>query len=236
MKPRTKTLIKLTVLAIFVVVALVFVRMVQYLSDYRDQLRSNSHLGEAWWVVVHNQDDEKLIPPAVTIFEDSGGKKFQHSWRLVASVEASQSLLGLEWTETHRFDESWNSPNNLKVAEKAAENFGTNYFGTTFGGVDDASPSHARILVVTGEGGAWLKDGTQTKKELMAKGDKIAMVYLPDSKIKLFEPKDITFQELVQLVNEKGKVHAYTAQGKLRVLDEEWANEAEQDLMPHDSQ
>jgi hypothetical protein len=188
----------------------------------------------AWDVVVKYQDDDELIPPALKTFEDSDGKKFQQSWRILAYSDVPKYRDEMEYLEKYRFDETWDSANNLNVAENVVEDV-YNYFGETVGtagGGHDASPTHAGILVVTGEGGAWLKEGTQTKAELMAKEGKIAMVYLPDSRIKLFEPQDITFQQLVKLVKEKGKVHAFTAQGKLRVLDEEWAAQAEQGLKP----
>lgn len=229
MKTQTKTLIKLTVSAVFVLLVIAFVRAflqsreALYRSAYKVQLDL------AWKVVVHYQDDDKLIPPAVKTFEDSDGKKFQQSWRILAYSDVPKYRDEMKYLENYRFDESWRSANNLNVADNVVDDV-YNYFGATFGGGHDPSPTHAGILVVTGPGGAWLKNETQTKRELMAKQEAIAMVYLSDAKIKLFEPKDITLSELTKLVKEQGKIHAYTAQGEHRVLDEEWADQAGQSL------
>jgi hypothetical protein len=235
MKTQTKTIIILTVSAVFVLLAIAFVRgflqsrEALYRSAYKEQLDL------AWKVVVQWQDDDKRIPATVTIFKDSNGKELLQSWRIIAYSDVPSYEDNMKWLEKYRFDEPWDSANNLNVAKTVADG-GYNYFGATFGGGHDPSPTHAGILVVTGPGGAWLKHETQTKAELMAKEDKIAMVYLPDSKIELFEPKDITLPELIKLVKEKGKIHAYTAQGQLRVLDEEWADQAGQSLTSEVSQ
>lgn len=138
------------------------------------------------------------LPPAVTY--DASGRPM-HSWRVLILPHIEEQALYSQY----RFDEPWDSANNLQVAQAMPFIYQcpSSHVPGTF-----ATP----YLAVVGDDTLWPDGVGLERKAISAEGigtsDKVLLVEVPYSKILWTEPRDLPVDELPLLWQQRTRQNA----------------------------
>jgi hypothetical protein len=218
--PLKKCIILFSAAIVLAILACIAMAMIHAARNAAQRSMDKGRLNMAWLIVVGYKDEGYTVPASITTVELPNGKLLYHSWRAIAMIDSVAHQTGFDGMKDYQLNNAWNSIENLEVADRV-ETSGYNYFGLTRIRFHDHTDD-ARILAVIGDGGAWLKNESQTKEEFINQENKIAFVLHPNPGIELFEPRDITVPELIDLVVQHGEIHAYSADRRFLILDQEW--------------
>jgi hypothetical protein len=211
--PPTKRTI-LVVTAILVTVTVLFLG--RFLLCYLKSCQEAARKSQAKGYLTHIQfllQSAAEIPAAIRL-NDFAGHTVACSWR-------AQALMTPEFPEMkkYRLDEKWSSPINTECARRT-----TNYFwgGGVYGSYSPGPSTQANILAVLEPEGAWNLHEPQSPRQFFEeRGERLALIILPDSHTSMFEPRDIHFAELKQAVKQYHHIFALTANRKFVVLTSE---------------
>ncbi|MEA1950084.1 MAG: DUF1559 domain-containing protein [Planctomycetota bacterium] len=130
-------------------------------------------------------DAHGQFPPAY--ITDAEGRPM-HSWRVLLLPYFGDQVI----YKMYRFDEPWNSPNNLRLASSLEDM----YRCPTTEDIETGTPLSTHFVAVTGPGTAW--PGPESSKlEDFSDGDgnTIMLVEIAGSDINMLEPRDITLEQ-----------------------------------------
>ncbi len=139
-------------------------------------------------LALHNyHDHHQRFPPAYTLGSDGAP---WHSWRVLILPELGEQKL----FDAYRFDEPWNGPNNIQLAD---------HMPNVFGFPGEAG---AKFLAVTGQYTAWPNHRSSRMSEFYMRGtsNSLMLVESADSDVNWLEPRDISHAQAMK----QGKAEA----------------------------
>ncbi|MES2790449.1 MAG: hypothetical protein V4719_12635 [Planctomycetota bacterium] len=169
--------------------------------------RLRGQLSQVWlllqnYIVVHDELPPLDIKPA--------GSNHLHSWRLAVLTSAAKFDRDLaELIQNYRFGDSWKSANNLAIARTIHQGQ-SRYFIP-----EDRFGVPIQILAVRGSRGVWKNSGPTSAAELRRSSNLAVLAAVPGVSVGLFEPKDITQDELNALVTSGERIVVLQADGTI---------------------
>jgi hypothetical protein len=189
-------------LAILVVAGLIGVFVI-FVVQMRDEARRSSAIGRLAQLsfALHNYYyRHETLPPLC--LRDDGGEPL-HSWRtlLLPEIEKGDVFDQLDLSQ------SWNSPHNRSVMEKASE-FTWSAF-TRDGNRD--SPGLTHLMALVGPDSLWDPATGLPKGPLEQHPKAVLLISVPTSNVEVMAPRDITQRELIARVEEGQEILYVTA-------------------------
>lgn len=154
------------------------------------------------------------VPPAV-IYDDEGNP--MHSWRGLLSPYMEMGMMG--GASQYDFSEPWDGPNNSGMAQAMPPVF-------KCAGDAESGPSSTSYFVVQGPGFLFDGDRSQSFSEVTdGVSNTIALVEAPGLNVEWTEPRDLTFDEFLALLQDSEGLSHFTgvnvllADGKAVFID-----------------
>ncbi len=190
---RPPTLIEgLVVLAVISVLVALWIPGPKSASSGGSREKCRNNLKQIGLALHNYHDAYKSFPPAYVA--DENGVPM-HSWRVLLLPFLDHQAL----YDEYRFDEPWNGPNNILLADRVIEIFNcesenrkANRKGTPM----------TNYVAVTGERTIWPGRNAITLDDIPDGADKtIAVVEIADSDIHWMEPRDLDFSRMDFAIN-----------------------------------
>jgi hypothetical protein len=186
-----RTLLVIVVVAILVAIGSWLCVAVPEARDAAIACRAQSHLNQLQLALCNYHDMHGCFPPAY--LTDTKGAPV-HSWRVLILPFMEQKSL----YDAYRFDEPWNGPNNVKLADRMPEIFHMPS--------EPASTAMTNIVVIVGPGTAFPgSKSTRIKDFADGLDNTILLTEIAASDIPWLEPRDLRVEEMSFTVNDQRK-------------------------------
>ena len=172
--------------------------------------RAKGRLTHVWTFVEDYAQQHGDLPPAITTNPQAGT---QYSWRtLIMKDMATTEIKSM--MSTYRFDQDWNSSENTQCAIILSRAY--NYFAD-----DDALLKPvASIQALVDAKTIWQREASVDIQVLANRPAEIVLVIVPESRVSIFEPRDISKNELRDAIRKHKSIYALYADRSFRVLRE----------------
>lgn len=141
-----------------------------------------------------------------------GNSVMRFSWRLAAleklAGESGQDQELRDLVQQVKYDQAWNAPANLQVASELCKKYPWWTIGEIYN-------KNMLIYAVVGDRSFWSTDQARSKDLWERSGDKPLLVAVPTDNPELFEPRDLTEDQVEQLARTGLPVVAITVGGKM---------------------
>jgi len=154
-------------------------------------------------IALHNYRDAcGVFPPAY--FADADGKPM-HSWRIILLPYFEDPALK-DLSKQYRFNEPWNSPHNLKLADKMPPVYRCP--------ASDGPKGEANYLAVVGKETGWPGADSLTLRQIRdGTANTIALVEVANSGINWLDPRDLSVDEALQKIESQHTADRMHARG-----------------------
>ncbi len=186
-----RTLLVIVVVAILVAIGSWFVAAVREARDAAIRCQAQCHLNQLQLALRNYHVVHGCFPPAY--LTDSKGAPV-HSWRVLILPFIEQKSL----YDAYRFDEPWNGPNNVKLADRMPKIFHMPS--------EPDSMAMTNIVAIVGPGTAF-PGSRSTRLKDFADGldNTILLTEIAASDIPWLEPRDLRVEEMSFTVNDQRK-------------------------------
>ena len=189
------------------------VLVVLQLIDARRQAaasRAKGRLSHVWTIVEDYAQQRGVLPPTATTNPQAGT---ECSWRAILMKERTTPDIK-SMMSAYRFDQDWNSSENTQCAITLARAY--NYFADDDALLEPIASIQALVDAET----IWQRAASVDVQALAHRADQIVLVMVPESHVGIFEPRDISKNELRELIRKYKHVYAFCADRSFRVLRE----------------
>lgn len=162
------------------------------LAQKRDEVLCDGHMTRIQGSLRWYQRTFGGLPPAH--FLDDRGTPV-HSWRVLISL--TKPLPAGDFGNRYSLATPWNSPENLPLLYHEE--------GDRFACPADSEAVRSRYtsyVVVVGENTLWPGSEGRTEEELRGNDERILFIEIPRTDIPWMEPRDVTFEEALQMYTE----------------------------------
>jgi len=191
LKYSRRTLLVIVVVAILVAIASWLCVAIREARDAAIACQAQSHLNQLQLALHNYHAMHGCFPPAY--LTDTKGAPV-HSWRVLILPFIEQKSL----YDAYRFDEPWNGPNNVTLADRMPEIFHMPS--------EPASTAMTNIVAIVGPGTAFPgSKSTRIKDFADGLDNTILLTEIAASDIPWLEPRDLRVEEMSFTVNDQRK-------------------------------